>query len=89
MINQEDNPVGFAAIQYELDDAIEHLQNIVSNMRKDSQYSDEEFAVDLGHVYAHLNRSWNIRNRIDSDQPDLDREWDSISAFPKDIKVVG
>lgn len=89
MVNKQDNPVAFAAIQYELDDAVEHLQNLVSNMSKNSRYSDEEFAVELGHVYAHLNRSWNIRDRTDSDQPDLDKEWDLISAYPKDIKALG
>ena len=73
---------------YELTDATEHLQTLIADIQKDSEYGNEELTIDLGHIYAHLNRAWNTRER-DDDQPiDYDSEWDTISKYPSDLKPI-
>jgi hypothetical protein len=47
---------------------------------------EEEFGVELGHVYAHLNRAWHARGQggeVSTEQ------WVKFSAFPKDLEPVG
>ncbi len=89
MINRKQNPVAYSAIQFELSDAIEHLKELTKNMHADAEYSDEEFAIELGHIYAHLNRSWNIRNRGDLELNIVEKEWGELSNFPSDIEICG
>jgi len=88
MIDRNKEPVSFAAFMHELSDAQEHLQKLISDIEKGSEYGNEELTIDLGHVYAHLNRAWNTRERTDNHPIDYDSEWDAISAFPSDLKPV-
>lgn len=87
VINQENNPVGWAMLITELDEAREHLEALVDQM-SDAGAIDEyaEFAVDLGHVYAHLNRAWHSRNQ---EEGIGDEQWAPYSQFPKDLKPIG
>ena len=88
MINQKENPVSWAMLMYELDDAHEHLGDLISKMAEDGAIEDEDYRVQLGHVFAHLNRAWNGRNEVE-----LDKTSDQIpskrSQFPTDLKPVG
>ncbi len=85
MINK-DNSVAWSQFLYELEDAKEHLESLISDMQQDSTYSEEQFKIDLGHVYAHLNRAWNTRN----DESGATKEnWDTVSKFPTDLEPVG
>ena len=47
---------------------------------------ESEYAVQLGHVFAHLNRAWNSRNLKGQIG---DSEWQNYSAFPDDLDPVG
>lgn len=85
MINK-DNPVAWSQFLYELEDAKEHLERLISVMQLDSTYGEEQFKIDLGHVYAHLNRAWNTRN---SEQGATDENWIIVSKFPADMDPVG
>lgn len=49
-------------LMYELDDAREALEKLVNEMKDDPEFSEEQFRIDLGHIYAHLNSAWHIRN---------------------------
>ena len=86
MIKRDLHPVGWAFFNYELDDAHEHLGNLLKLLADDPDYSEEEFRVELGHVYAHLNRSCFRRN-LPEDFPSS--EWDSASKYPSDLDPVG
>lgn len=33
-------------------------------MADDPEYDEANFRVNLGHIYSHLNRAWNARNRL-------------------------
>lgn len=81
-----DNPVAWSQFLYELEDAKEHLENLIVALQSDSTYDEEQFRVDLGHVYAHLNRAWNTRN---SESGATKENWESMSRFPSNIKPVG
>lgn len=70
----------------ELEDAQEHLSNLVKQMDAAGGIEEEDFAVQLGHVYAHLNRIWHARNEEEGLK---EEQWSEFSQFPKDLKPVG
>lgn len=84
MIDKKLQPVEWAAFMYELDDAREHLENLINDLEKDPDYGEPELRIDLGHVFAHLNRAWRRSAR---DLNDNEREW--ASKFPDDLAPVG
>ena len=85
MIKNKDNPVQWALLMYELADAQEHLGKIFDEMNAKGEIDEAEYGIVLGHVYSHLNRAWNSRNRTkDVD----DRQFEDESHFPKDIKPI-
>jgi hypothetical protein len=86
MINQKDNFEAWVGLIDGLDEAKEHLASLMNQLHSAGQMDESEFAVHLGHVYAHLNRVWNRRNRASEL---TDQEWETFSAFPTDIRPVG
>lgn len=85
MINRHSNPLGWSHLLDDLADAHEHLGNLLAAIQAEPGYSDAEFRIDLGHVYAHLNRAWRRRN-VPEDF--TSQEWDQAGAFPDDIEPV-
>jgi hypothetical protein len=86
MIDRENHPVSWYAMLDELADAREHLGKLIEDLRNAAHYTETEFRIDLGHVYAHLNRAWYQR-RVDHDfSAD---EWMAASQFPDDLAPVG
>lgn len=64
MINGKNNPVEWALWGCELEETIEHLQDIADQVTPDATMDEEEFKYYIGHVYAHLNRIYHSRNHI-------------------------
>ena len=65
---------------YELEDAQEHLTTLISEMSSRADYDEVNLRIDLGHVFAHLNRAWHLRHL----REDLDQEqWQRAGQFPK------
>lgn len=87
MISATSDPVGWAALVQGLDEAREHLAGLVRQMSDEGRIEDEDFAVQLGHVYAHLNRSWNGRRTPSAEL--ADEEWEALSRYPIDLNPVG
>jgi hypothetical protein len=86
MINTRDNPAEWALFISELEDAQEHLEALISGAADAGSLAEEDLQVYLGHIYAHLNRAWNSRDRVGT----LRRAaWEEFSAFPSDIKPIG
>jgi hypothetical protein len=85
MINRNDQPVGWAMLLSDLEDAHEHLGNLIKEITSDPEYAEEELRIDLGHVYAHLNRAW--RRRLIAEDF-TDEEWSAAGAFPDDLQPV-
>ena len=86
MIDRKNHPIGWAHLLYDLGDAHEHLSSLLKNLSENSEYSGEQFRIDLGHVYAHLNRAWYRRN-IPEDFDTL--EWNTATQFPRDLEPCG
>ena len=85
MINRDSNPVGWTLLVSELEDAREHLGVMLQDMSSAEDYSEEEFRIDLGHVYAHINRAW--RRRLVAEDLN-DDEWEQAREFPDDIDPI-
>ena len=83
MISKKDNYAEWALLMYELDDAKEHLETLMREMTDDPEYDEANFRVDLGHIYSHLNRAWNARNRLGAEWTQEQQE--ELSQFPTDI----
>lgn len=86
MINKHDHPVEWALLLSGLDDAREHIEELIDRMNSVGAIDDAEFAVYIGHVYAHLNRVWHSRcltGEVSDDQ------WAVLSRFPDDLEPVG
>lgn len=86
MINKYKNPIEWAQFLYELEDASEHLTKLVEELQECESPSEEDFAIQLGHIYAHLNRAWNSRTQSEAE---CESQRESNSQFPKDLTPVG
>lgn len=88
MIDPRRDPLAWSMLMYELEDAHEHLGNLIRDMKAD----EVAFRIDLGHVYAHLNRAWNLRDKTDawhdSSNPGWDTEYEAARAFPTDLEPI-
>ncbi len=82
MISKND-PLGWAAFMYELEDAQEHLAGLISHVSRDPDYDEADLRVELGHIYSHLNRAWNGRN---SKEGLSGKDYDIACEFPNDIE---
>lgn len=86
MINGNDNYAAWALLLTELHEAREHLGSVLDKMHSAKGIAESDFAVELGHVYAHLNRAWHTRNQVEEVSAE---QWAAFSQFPKDVKPVG
>jgi hypothetical protein len=88
VLSAAEHPVAWAILVYELADAHEHLRTLVAQMQAAGGIEEPDFAVQLGHVFAHLSRAWHGRGdpRLDDQSADLHAE---RSRFPTDLYPVG
>ena len=85
MINRKEHPVAWAVLMHELDDAHEHLGNLISEMSAEGAIDTESYAITLGHIYAHLNRAWNTK---DIPREVTAEEWEAGRSFPVDLEPI-
>jgi len=85
MINKQNNPDGWAMLLCELEDAKEHLSNLIAEIENDPEYEVENLRIDLSHVYSHLNRAWHRRDKGDDIS---EQEWIEASKFPSDLEPI-
>jgi len=86
MIDNASNPVAWALLIQELEEGREHLDALIKEMVNSGQLEEEKFRVDLGHIYAHLNRVWHSRNQASEI---TDQQWTTFSQFPADVPPMG
>jgi hypothetical protein len=85
MIEAQANPVEWALLLLELDEARDHLATLAAQMVSDGSIDETDYRIQLGHVYSHLNRAWNGRdNKSEPDQG----LWKKQTRFPVDIDPV-
>lgn len=87
-MTKAEHPVAWAMLMYELADAREHLGALIDLMAAEGSIDESDFRVQLGHVFAHLNRAWHGRDdpRLDEAPGELHAE---RSRFPDDLPPVG
>ena len=85
MIDRDAHPIGWSSMMYELSDAHEHLGELLKEVEGAPSFSDDEFRVRLGHIYAHLNRAWRCRLRPEGL---TDLEWEAGREFPDDLQPI-
>ncbi|MBY0572262.1 MAG: hypothetical protein K2P84_01160 [Undibacterium sp.] len=86
MIDKDKNPVEWAGLMYQLEDAHEHLGKLISEMMNDPEFDEEIFKIQLGHVCAHLNRAWYSRH---ANRYITEETWITASQFPDDLDPIG
>ena len=86
MINAKEHYVAWAGLITELDEAREHLEKLTNDINSQGLIDESEFAVYLGHVFAHLNRAWHSRNQASEI---TEEQWVPFSQFPTDLQPVG
>lgn len=86
MINAQQNPEAWALLVMEMDEAREHLAALVDRMGRAGCLEKAVFAVELGHVFAHLNRAWHSRGQDAAVTPE---QRVACSDFPTDLRPVG
>ena len=86
MITEDKQPVEWALLLYGLSELQEHLTSLLDQLVRDGECSEEEYAVRVGHLYAHLNRAWNSRGHVGEVS---DRQFLEFSQFPTDLDHVG
>ena len=84
MIDRELQPLEWSFLMYELTDALEHLEMLVKDIEQTPDYDQGDFRIDLGHVYAHLNRAWSQSKGAAHDE-----DWETLSKFPGDLTPIG
>jgi len=85
MLNKKSNPVEWTSLMYELEDAKEHLSNLIAELDSKQNLDEADLKIQMGHVYAHLNRVFNSRNHIGEIST---KEFVEYSKFPVDIDSV-
>ena len=85
MIESQANPVAWALLLHELDDARDHLATLVEQMGAQGSIDEIEYRIQLGHIYSHLNRAWNGRDN--TSEPDIEL-WEKQAKFPVDLEPL-
>ncbi len=85
MINSKDNPLEWAQLISELEDAHEHLGDLLKEMSDGGRIDIEGYSIDIAHVYAHLNRAWNSRE-FEGEMSET--QWEEYRAFPTDLEPL-
>ena len=89
MVSKSGDYVAWVALVQELDDAREHLADLIRERTDDPAFDETDLRVQLGHVYSHLNRVWNSRDATESQVTDPSTEqWEAWSRFPTDLEWV-
>jgi hypothetical protein len=86
VITKKDHPEEWVSLMYELDDAKEHLETLMREMTEHAEFSEEDYRIQLAHIYSHLNRAWNTRDRLGIEH--TLEEFNEAGRFPKDIDPI-
>jgi hypothetical protein len=77
-------------VLWHLREATEAITQMVAEMEADSDYSEGELMIAMGHLYHHLNTAWNARNAsLGRTHKCNARDFKAWSRFPRDLVVLG
>lgn len=84
MIDKINQPVEWAGMMYELEDASEHLNDLIKGMESDPEFDETDFKIRLQHIFSHLSRAWH-RRQFEGEFSEAD--WITGSKFPSELDV--
>jgi hypothetical protein len=71
-------------VLFHLHEAAEQLNETIQKLEGSADYATEEFQVDMGHLYHHLNTAWNGRDQTDDEFAKCtDDSFKRFRQFPK------
>jgi len=77
-----------SVVLFHLREAAEQLKETIQELESSTDYGMEEFQVDIGHLYHHLNTAWNGRNQTDEQhQKCTDADFAQFRKFPNDADL--
>ena len=85
MINKKTNPIEWALLMYELEDTKEHLSNLIEALQSAKHINENDFKIQIAHIYGHLNRIHHSRSHIGEIGEEKFIEY---SRFPTDIEPI-
>jgi hypothetical protein len=88
MIDSTSFPVQWALLLYELTDASLHLSSLAEQAASAGRIDEEDFRIQLAHVYAHTNRAWNARCDPRLVESPTEDEQDALRRFPTDVSPL-
>ncbi len=72
---------------FHLAEAREAIESLLAEMRTSPEYDEANFAIDMQHIYWHINSAWNGRH-FRPDQEDLtDGLYQSFIQYPADLQL--
>jgi hypothetical protein len=73
---------------FHLREASEQLNQTIQNLESRGAYGIEEFQVEMGHLYHHLNTAWNGRDQTDAQHAKCtDEDFKRFRQFPKESEL--
>jgi hypothetical protein len=89
MVSRDGDYVAWVAVVQQLEDACEHLRELIPRMAKGEDFDEADLRIDLGHVHSHLNRAWHMRNATGDQVTDFsDEQWRTWSQLPTDSEPI-
>jgi hypothetical protein len=85
MINRNENPVEWVLLLDELDEAHDHLGDLIAQMTAEPDYDEARLQLNMGHIMAHLNRAWAKRSYT---RALTDQEWEAFRNYPQDLPPI-
>jgi len=75
-------------VLFHLAEAAESLTEVVESVTSDPTYDRAELAVNLKHVYHHLNTAWNARDVSKKHAKECsEQDFYTWRVFPKDMDM--
>ena len=53
------------SIMFNLEEALEQLNSTVNDLKNTKGYNEDDFRVQIEHLYHHINFAWNTRHEPD------------------------
>lgn len=68
--------MNIATVEFDLGEALIHLDSLVAELRSGKIGSDDEpaIAVELGHILDHISRAWNCKDMTPEEKSRLSQE---------------
>ncbi len=77
-----------SVVLFHLREAAEQLNRTIQSLAGDRDYGTEEFQVEMGHLYSHLNTAWNGRDQSDEQfEKCTDQDFERFRKFPNESEL--